>query len=114
MVLSRMPSAVLPSTAAAGGGVARPGKRLVFTAALLFGYAIVLEPLGYVAATFLLMWGLFAEGGGAKRLAYEPAPLVLAFVLGPMLERELRQALIISGGDLGVFLTRPLSAASLL
>lgn len=56
MVLSRTPSGVRRSTAASGGGVAWPGRRLIFTAALLFGYAMVLEPLRYVLATFLLMW----------------------------------------------------------
>jgi len=48
-----------------------------------------------------------------RKLNYEPAPLVLAFVLGPLLEKSLREALIISDGRMGVFLTRPLSAASL-
>jgi len=49
-----------------------------------------------------------------RKLNYEPAPLVLAFVLGPMLEKNLRQALILSDGSITVFLTRPLSAGSLL
>jgi putative tricarboxylic transport membrane protein len=49
-----------------------------------------------------------------KKLRYEPAPLVLAFVLGPMLEQNLRQALILSSGSAAVFFTHPLSAASLL
>lgn len=49
-----------------------------------------------------------------RKFSYEPAPLVLAFVLGPLLEKNLRQALILSDGDLSVFLTRPLSAVSLL
>ena len=49
-----------------------------------------------------------------KKMSYEPAPLVLAFVLGPMLEKNLRQALILSDGNLSVFFTRPLSAASLI
>lgn len=48
-----------------------------------------------------------------RKLDYEPAPLILAFVLGPMLEQNLRQALILSDGSMLVFLTRPLSAASL-
>jgi len=47
-------------------------------------------------------------------LAYEPAPMVLAFVLGPLLEKNLRKALLISDGNLDIFLTRPLSGASLL
>jgi putative tricarboxylic transport membrane protein len=49
-----------------------------------------------------------------RKLNYEPAPLVLAFVLGPMLEQNLRQALILSDGSLSVFLTRPLSLGALL
>jgi putative tricarboxylic transport membrane protein len=48
------------------------------------------------------------------KLGYEPAPLVMAFVLGPILERNLRQALIMSGGSMGVFFSSPISAASLL
>ena len=43
----------------------------------------------------------------------EPAPLLLGFVLGPLLEENLRRALIISRGDASVFLTRPISAALL-
>jgi putative tricarboxylic transport membrane protein len=44
----------------------------------------------------------------------EPAPLLLGFVLGPMLEEHLRRAMIISRGDPTVFLTRPLSLALLI
>jgi putative tricarboxylic transport membrane protein len=60
----------------------------------------------------MLIFGVL--GYVLRKLTYEPAPLVLAFVLGPMLEKNLRQALILSDGSLHVFLTRPLSAASLL
>jgi len=49
-----------------------------------------------------------------KKLRFEPAPLVLALVLGPMLEDNLRQALLISGGSFATFFTRPLSAAFLI
>jgi putative tricarboxylic transport membrane protein len=49
-----------------------------------------------------------------RKTGYEPAPLVLAFVLGPMLENNLRTALILSQGELKTFLTRPISAACLL
>ena len=44
----------------------------------------------------------------------EPAPLLLGFVLGPMLEEHLRRAMIISKGDPTVFFTRPLSLALLI
>ncbi|MCY7365515.1 MAG: tripartite tricarboxylate transporter permease [Frankiaceae bacterium] len=47
------------------------------------------------------------------KLGCEPAPLLLGFILGPLLEEYLRRSLIISRGDATVFLTRPLSAALL-
>jgi putative tricarboxylic transport membrane protein len=49
-----------------------------------------------------------------KKFDYEGAPLVLAFVLGPLLENNLRKSLIMSQGDFSIFFTRPLSAASLI
>jgi TctA family transporter len=48
------------------------------------------------------------------KLGCEPAPLLLGFVLGPLLEQHLRRALIISQGDPSVFLTRPISLALLI
>ncbi len=48
-------------------------------------------------------------GYGMRKLRLDPAPLPLAFVLGPMVERSLRQSLLISGGDLTIFVTRPIS-----
>jgi putative tricarboxylic transport membrane protein len=44
----------------------------------------------------------------------EPAPLILAFVLGPLMEENLRRALLISRGDPTVFFTRPISAGFLI
>ena len=43
----------------------------------------------------------------------EPAPLVLGFVLGPLMEENLRRAMTLSRGDPSIFVTRPLSAALL-
>jgi putative tricarboxylic transport membrane protein len=40
---------------------------------------------------------------------FEPAPLVLAFVLGPLMEENLRRAMLIARGDPSVFVTRPIS-----
>ncbi len=48
-----------------------------------------------------------------RKVGYEAAPLVLAFVLGPMLENNLRKALILSQGELMTFVQRPISAACL-
>jgi putative tricarboxylic transport membrane protein len=46
-----------------------------------------------------------------KRYDFEAAPLVLALILGPLLEDNLRQALLISKGSFNIFLTRPISAS---
>ena len=48
-------------------------------------------------------------GYGIRKLKFDPAPLPLAFVLGPMVERSLRQSLLISGGDPTIFVNRPIS-----
>jgi TctA family transporter len=55
---------------------------------------------GFIGYTFL-------------KLECEPAPLLLGFVLGPMMEENLRRALLLSRGDPGVFFTRPISATLL-
>ncbi|WP_334150346.1 tripartite tricarboxylate transporter permease [Hyphomicrobium sp.] len=47
------------------------------------------------------------------KLECEPAPFILGFILGPMLEEHLRRAMLISGGDLSIFVTRPISAGLL-
>jgi TctA family transporter len=48
------------------------------------------------------------------KLGCEPAPLLLGFILGPMMEENLRRALLLSRGDWGTFMTRPLSAGLLI
>lgn len=48
-----------------------------------------------------------------RKFGYEPAPLVLAFVLGPMLENNLRKSLILSQGSFEIFYARPISLACL-
>ncbi|WP_298933644.1 tripartite tricarboxylate transporter permease [uncultured Ramlibacter sp.] len=47
------------------------------------------------------------------KLGCEPAPLLLGFILGPMMEENLRRALLLSRGDWSVFVTRGLSASLL-
>ena len=49
-----------------------------------------------------------------RKLAYEGAPLLLALVLGPKMEVAFRQSLMISHGDFGVFINRPISMVFLL
>ncbi|ATU91382.1 tripartite tricarboxylate transporter permease [Phyllobacterium zundukense] len=53
-------------------------------------------------------------GYGLAKLRCEPAPLLLGFVLGPLLEEHLRRAMIMSRGDPTTFLTRPISLTLLL
>jgi TctA family transporter len=48
------------------------------------------------------------------KLGCEPAPLLLGFILGPMMEENLRRALLLSRGDWSVFVTRPLSMSLLI
>jgi TctA family transporter len=47
------------------------------------------------------------------KLGTEPAPLLLGFILGPMMEENLRRTLLLSRGDWSVFVTRPISAGLL-
>src|SRR5574343_447248 len=61
----------------------------------------------YMAVGFSFVGYLF------YKLGCEPAPLLLGFILGPMMEENLRRALLLSRGDWTTFLTRPLSAGLL-
>ena len=86
--------------------------RLLFPAILSFMvigvYSINQNPLDvYMTILFGLMGFVFLK------LKAEPAPLILAFVLGPLMEENLRRALLISRGDATVFFTRPISAGFL-
>ncbi len=60
----------------------------------------------YVDLVVLAAFGLL--GYLFRRIGFEPAPLVLALVIGPMIETSLRQTLKMSGGDVSVFFTRPI------
>jgi putative tricarboxylic transport membrane protein len=61
----------------------------------------------YMAAAFGII------GYAFYKLGCEPAPLLLGFILGPMMEENLRRALLLSRGDWSTFVTRPLSASLL-
>ncbi|MFT7771897.1 tripartite tricarboxylate transporter permease [Roseateles sp.] len=62
----------------------------------------------YLTAGFALLGYVF------YKLSCEPAPLLLGFILGPMMEENLRRALLLARGDWSTFLTRPLSAGLLI
>ena len=82
--------------------------RLLFPSIIVFCcigiYSINNSPTDVViAATFGLV------GYWLTKHDFEPAPLVLAFVLGPLMEENLRRAMLIARGDATVFITRPIS-----
>jgi len=60
-----------------------------------------------------LMLGFGLVGYFFLKVGVEPAPFVLGFVLGPMLEENFRRAMLIASGDLMVFIERPISAGLL-
>ncbi len=62
------------------------------------------------------LWIMFAAGGAGyflRRANYDVAPVVLGFVLAPMFEMSLRQALTLSSGSLSIFIQRPIAAVML-
>lgn len=61
-----------------------------------------------------LMLGFGVLGYLMRKFDYEPAPVILAYVLAPLLEVSLRQSLIISGGDVSIFFVKPISLVLLL
>jgi putative tricarboxylic transport membrane protein len=62
----------------------------------------------------IVMWVFGVVGYLLKKLDYEAAPLILALVIGPLMEEALRQSLILSGGSFGIFVVRPITAVVLL
>ncbi len=60
----------------------------------------------------VLIMGIFGMVGYiCSKLECEPAPMILGFILGPLMEENLRRAMLLSRGDPTVFFTKPISAA---
>ncbi|MDQ1899863.1 tripartite tricarboxylate transporter permease [Paracoccus sp. WLY502] len=72
-------------------------------------YSVNSNPYDLFAVAFFGLLGYVLS-----KLRCEPAPLLLGFVLGPLLEENLRRAMILSRGDPTTFVTRPISATLLL
>jgi putative tricarboxylic transport membrane protein len=87
--------------------------RILFPAIVAFAcigtYSINQNPYDVYAIVFFGLLGYFLVKVGC-----EPAPLLLGFVLGPLLENHMRRALIISHGDPTTFFTRPISLVLLI
>jgi putative tricarboxylic transport membrane protein len=81
---------------------------LILAFCLIGAYSINNNSIDVV---IMLIFGLV--GYLMRKYKFEGAPLVLAFVLGPMLERSFIQSLHMSGGSYAIFFTRPVSAASI-
>ena len=86
--------------------------RLLYPAILLFCcigvYSINNAPMDVILTAFFGLLGYFLN-----KLDCEPAPLLLGFILGPMMEENLRRAMLYSRGDPSVFFTRPISLGML-
>jgi TctA family transporter len=86
--------------------------RLLYPAILLFCVIGVYATNTNVAQ--LVITAIFALFGYVLlRFDCEPAPLVLGFILGPLMEENLRRALVMSRGDASIFVERPISATLL-
>lgn len=87
--------------------------KILFPLIILFCLIGVYSASGAVVDLYIMIvFGVI--GYFMRKLEYEAAPLVLAYVIGPLLENNLRKSLILSQGDLTIFLVRPISAACLI
>ncbi|MBC7780269.1 MAG: tripartite tricarboxylate transporter permease [Proteobacteria bacterium] len=82
--------------------------RLLFPAILMF-MCIGTYSLNNSIQDPLLMGFFGVVGYAFMKFGCEPAPMLLGFILGPLMEENLRRALLISRGDPTVFFTRPIS-----
>src|SRR5690348_8557576 len=83
--------------------------RLLYPAILLFcGIGVYSMSNSTVDVYITALFGFL--GYWLVKHDFEPAPMLLGFVLGPMLEENLRRAMLIARGDPSTFLTRPISA----
>lgn len=92
---------------------------LRINAGILGAFALTITMIGVFSVNndifdmwVVLVFGLI--GWLMKKTGFEPGPLVLAFVLGPIMEQAFRQSMLISNGDPTVFLTRPISGGILI
>ncbi len=82
---------------------------ILFPLILLFCLVGVYS-LNYSLVEIALMIGFGVFGYLARKFQFEMAPLVLAIVIGPMMENNLRLSLVISQGNPMIFITHPISA----
>lgn len=86
---------------------------------ILFPLIILFCLIGVYSVNYSKMgvWIMIIFGGVGylmRKFEYEGAPLILAFVLGPMFESALMQSLIMSNGSFAIFFTRPIAAGAII
>jgi putative tricarboxylic transport membrane protein len=86
--------------------------RLMFPSILLF-CCIGIYSVNNSPADVAMVAGFGLFGYALYKFGFEPAPMLLGFVLGRLMEEKLRQAMVIARGNMMVFIERPLSAALL-
>ncbi|MBP1845738.1 TctA family transporter [Rhizobium petrolearium] len=94
-------------------------KLLTFSYHLLFPAIVVITCIGVFSFSNSMfdVWMLIIFGVAGycfAKLRCEPAPMLLGFILGPMMEEHLRRALLLSRGNAMALIERPISAAMLL
>jgi len=82
--------------------------RYLFPSILVF-MAIGVFSLSNNAFDVLIMSAFGVIGYICVKLECEPAPMILGFILGPLMEENLRRAMLLSRGDPTVFFTKPIS-----
>ena len=87
--------------------------RLLFPAIVLF-CATGVYVINLSVEEVFMMAGFGLVSVALCRFGCDPVPLLLGFILGPMMEENLRRALLLSTGDMSVFFTRPISLGFLI
>lgn len=87
--------------------------KFLFTTVIVFA-CIGVFSINNTSFAIITMAGFGMFGYVFKKLECEPAPMILGFILGPMMEGHMQRALLISRGDMTVFLREPISAGLLL
>jgi putative tricarboxylic transport membrane protein len=87
--------------------------------ALLFPFILLFCLIGSYSVSGnvgdgIVMWVFGIVGYLMRKFDYEGAPLILAMVIGPMMEEALRQSLILSAGHFTIFVSRPISAVCIM
>lgn len=94
-------------------------KILAIPAPWLYGGILVFATIGTYGISqspvdLILLYVIGVIGYLMRRFDFPTAPVIIGMILGPFAEQEFRRAMTISGGDLSVFVTRPLSLTLLL